>query len=214
MRKGNRSFTQQECLLLWRRDGGTWVPTLSSRGVTGKGQGPWSCWAPRQAAESWGPGASCRKSTAGLRGVCFQRGGQGARLPRAPWGAGPAGPASGSSGSSGSTGSTGSGFHPLEPARRCPGSARASGRPDADQAGERSAHSAAPAARCPWFILHSGRLSLLASLFSPGCAEGKETWLKSPCWDLLQRAPQPTPPPLFHDAKGPWWRCAGRRGKC
>lgn len=78
--------------------------------------------------------------------------------------------------------------------------------PDADEeSGERAGAAQALGSwgpRRPWIILHSGCLSLAASPSLQGCGEGNETWLKSPCSHLRQGAPQPTLPPVFHDAEG------------
>lgn len=52
-----------------------------------------------------------------------------------------------------------------------------------------------PSLRMPF----SPRDPLLARLWG-----GEGDMVMSPCWDLLPRAPQPTQPPLFRDAKGPF----------
>lgn len=174
MQKENLSFTQQKLFPLvwegWLRSGPRSVfPGCHLEGAGSKEllSAPWLD------GESWGPSASCRKSTAGLRGVSFQGGGLGARLPRAPRGAGLEAQCPGSSGSSGPGFCPPGALVPLSRVGVCPwaaGCRRGSTRVWRAQ----REHSAALDTRCPWIILQPRCRSLPASPCVPGCQGADE----------------------------------------
>lgn len=161
---------------MWRRDDGTWAPTLSSRGVTGEGQGPRSCSAPggQQRAGALVPAAG--RAVLGSAASASSKEGR----ERGPWGAGPGGPAWAAPAAPAPFSPSGA-RAPLSRVRACRWPARR-------RQGWR-AHSAAPAARGPWFILHSGRLSPRVSLLARLCG-GEGDTVKEP----LLRPPTASPP--------------------